>query len=50
MLKSPPAHETVSKRYLSWEAFWKLRPDLAPKPDNDNEPQTEATVRKAASR
>lgn len=48
MIKAPPAHETVSKRYLSWEAFWKLRPDL--KPDNDNEPQTEATVRKAASR
>lgn len=27
--------ETVTKRRISWEALWKIRPDL--KPANDNE-------------
>lgn len=50
MIKAPPANETVTRRTITWADLYKLRPDLAPKPANDNEPQTEATVRKAASR
>lgn len=39
MIKSPPAHETVSRRTITWQDLWKLRPDL--KPDNDNRPDKE---------
>lgn len=48
MIKAPPANETVTKRTITWADLYKLRPDLAPKPDNDNRPQTAATVNRVA--
>lgn len=38
MIKAPPANETVTRRTITWQDLWKQRPDLAPKPANDNEP------------
>lgn len=44
MIKAPPANETVSVRKISWSDLYRLRPDLAPKPANDNQCPTQSAA------
>lgn len=36
---APPGNESITKRTISWETLWRLRPDL--KPSNDNKSKEE---------
>lgn len=46
MIKASPANETVTKRYITWQDLWKLRPDL--KPANDQVANQSSAMRAAA--
>lgn len=49
MKKATPAHETVTRRTISWSDLYRLRPDLTPKAANDNQVANQSSAVRAAA-